>query len=72
MTKNSSNIIKSFLNDFPEIFHSPQKVNDYLQDYSKNIEEIIVKDFVNFGLKDDFAIYANGGFGRQELYPSSE
>ena len=72
MTKNSSNIIKSFLNDFPEIFHSPQKVNSYLQDYSKNIEEIIVKDFVNFGLKDDFAIYANGGFGRQELYPSSD
>ena len=35
MTKNSSNIIKSFLNDFPEIFHSPQKVNAYLQDYSR-------------------------------------
>ena len=72
MTKSSSNISEKFLNNFPEIFNSPQKVNAYLQDYSKNIEEIIVKDFVNFGLKDDFAIYANGGFGRQELYPSSD
>ena len=72
MTKNSSIISESFLNDFPEIFHSPQKVNAYLQDHSKNIEEIIVQDFLDLELKDDFAIYANGGFGRQELYPSSD
>ena len=72
MTDISSNISESFLNNFPEIFHSPQKVNDYLQKHSKNIEKLIIEDFINLGLENDFAIYANGGFGRQELYPSSD
>ena len=72
MTDISSNISESFLNNFPEIFHSPQKVNDYLKKHSKNIEKIIIEDFINLGLENDFAIYANGGFGRQELYPSSD
>ena len=72
MTKNSSITSENFLNNFPEIFHFPQKVNTYLQDHSKNIEEIIIEDFLDLELKDDFAIYANGGFGRQELFPSSD
>ena len=72
MTDISSNISESFLNNFPEIFHSPQKVNDYLQKHSKNIEKLIIEDFINLGLENDFAIYANGGFGRQEIYPSSD
>ena len=38
MTDISSKISESFLNNFPEIFHSPQKVNDYLQKHSKNID----------------------------------
>ena len=70
--KNSSNITESFFNNFPEIFHSPDKINAYLQENSNNIEKVIIDDFVGLGLENDFAIYANGGFGRQELYPSSD
>jgi len=69
---NSSNITESFFNNFPEIFHSPDKINAYLQENSNNIEKVIIDDFVGLGLENDFAIYANGGFGRQELYPSSD
>ncbi len=69
---NSSNITESFFNNFPEIFHSPEKINTYLQENSNNIEKVIIEDFVGLGLENDFAIYANGGFGRQELYPSSD
>ena len=69
---NSSNITESFFNNFPEIFHSPEKINAYLQENSNNIEKVIIDDFVGLGLENDFAIYANGGFGRQELYPSSD
>ena len=72
MTKSSSNISEKFLNNFPEIFNSPQKVNSYLIDHSQNVEKIIIEDFINLKLENDFAIYANGGFGRQELYPSSD
>jgi len=69
---NSSNITENFFNNFPEIFHSPEKINAYLQENSNNIEKVIIDDFVGLGLENDFAIYANGGFGRQELYPSSD
>jgi [protein-PII] uridylyltransferase len=69
---NSSNITEKFFNNFPEIFHSPDKINAYLQENSNNIEKVIIDDFVGLGLENDFAIYANGGFGRQELYPSSD
>jgi len=69
---NSSNITENFFNNFPEIFHSPDKINAYLQENSNNIEKVIIDDFVGLGLENDFAIYANGGFGRQELYPSSD
>ena len=69
---NSSNITENFFNNFPEIFHSPDKINAYLKENSNNIEKVIIDDFVGLGLENDFAIYANGGFGRQELYPSSD
>jgi [protein-PII] uridylyltransferase len=69
---NSSNISESFFIKFPEIFHSPEKINAYLQENSNKIEKVIIEDFVGLGLENDFAIYANGGFGRQELYPSSD
>jgi hypothetical protein len=51
MTKSSSNISEKFLNNFPEIFNSPQKVNSYLIDHSQNVEKIIIEDFINLKLE---------------------
>ena len=43
-----------------------------LKNHSKHIENIILKNFNDFNLEDDFSIYANGGFGREEMFPSSD
>ena len=61
-----------FIDHFPQVYKAPKKVNKYLLNKSNHIEEFILKAFKEFGLHKDYAIYANGGFGRQEIYPSSD
>ena len=58
MTKSSSNISEKFLNNFPEIFNSPQKVNSYLIDHSQNVEKIIITN-LNKLLSDIFISSSN-------------
>ena len=72
MSINKKNINKDFVEHFPEIYLSPNKINKYLKNNSKHIENIILKNFNDFNLEDDFSIYANGGFGREEMFPSSD
>jgi [protein-PII] uridylyltransferase len=72
MSRSIKNINKDFVLHFPEIYTSPSKVNKYLKNHSKEIENIILKHFNDFDLTDDYSIYANGGFGRQEMFPSSD
>jgi [protein-PII] uridylyltransferase len=72
MSRSIKNINKDFVLHFPEIYTSPNKVNKYLKNHSKQIENIILKHFNDFDLTDDYSIYANGGFGRQEMFPSSD
>ena len=61
-----------FIDHFPQVYKTPKKVNKYLLNKSNHIEEFILNAFKEFGLHKDYAIYANGGFGRQEIYPSSD
>ena len=61
-----------FIDHFPQVYKSPKKVNKYLLNKSNHIEGFILKAFKKFGLHKDYVIYANGGFGRQEIYPSSD
>ena len=72
MSISKKNINNDFIEHFPEIYLSPNKINKYLKNHSKHIENIILKNFNDFNLEDDFSIYANGGFGREEMFPSSD
>ena len=72
MSISKKNINKDFVEHFPEIYLSPNKINKYLKNHSKDVENIILKNFNDFNLEDDFSIYANGGFGREEMFPSSD
>ncbi len=72
MSINKKNINEDFVEHFPEIYLSPNKINKYLKNHSKHVENIILKNFNDFNLEDDFSIYANGGFGREEMFPSSD
>ena len=71
--KNQANAIdKKFVRNFPEIFNKPSLVNSYLEDYSSLIENSLKSKFCELKLNDKFAIYANGGFGRKEMFPNSD
>jgi len=65
-------IKKDFLNEFPQIYLKPSKINKYLKKHSNNIELDIKNKFKKLELDKNFAIYANGGFGRKEMFPSSD
>ena len=65
-------IKKDFLNEFPQIYQKPSKINKYLKKYSNKIEIDIKNKFKKLELDKNFAIYANGGFGRKEMFPSSD
>jgi len=61
-----------FIKDFQNIYKNPEKVNNFLEENSDNIENKIKKLFLNLNLHKNFSIYANGGFGRKEMFPSSD
>ncbi len=65
-------IKEDFLNEFPQIYQKPSKINKYLKKYSNKIEIDIKDKFKKLELDKNFAIYANGGFGRKEMFPSSD
>ena len=65
-------IKEDFLNEFPQIYQKPSKINKYLKKYSNKIEIDIKNKFKKLELDKNFAIYANGGFGRKEMFPSSD
>ena len=61
-----------FIKDFQNIYKNPEKVNNFLEENSDNIEKKIEKLFLQLNLHKNFSIYANGGFGRKEMFPSSD
>ena len=65
-------IKKDFINEFPQIYLKPSKINKYLKKHSNKIEIDIKNKFKKLELDKNFAIYANGGFGRKEMFPSSD
>ncbi len=68
----SISIQRNYIRKFHEIYSSPSKVNLYLKQNSDEIEKNIRKKFKELNLYEDFAIYANGGFGRKEMFPNSD
>mgnify|MGYP003311050362 FL=1 len=72
MKKEIITLNQDFINDFSEIYSKPAKVNKYLKKYSDRIEKNIKSKFIELSLDQDFAIYANGGFGRKEMFPISD
>ena len=72
MKEQISTINNDYINDFSNIYLDPSKVNKYLNNYSKIIEKDIKDNFIKLNLNKNFVIYANGGFGRKEMFPSSD
>ena len=72
MREKISTINNDYIDDFSNIYLDPSKVNKYLNNYSKIIEKDIKDNFIKLNLNKNFVIYANGGFGRKEMFPSSD
>ena len=72
MKEQIATINNDFINDFSNIYLDPSKVNKYLNNYSEIIEKDIKDNFIELNLNKNFVIYANGGFGRKEMFPSSD
>ena len=72
MLESIDNSYQHFIKDFQNIYKNPEKVNNFLEENSDNIEKKIEKLFLQLNLHKNFSIYANGGFGRKEMFPSSD
>ena len=67
-----SRINNEFYKNFPEIYLKPSKVNKFLKKYTNEVEKEIKNKFLKLKLGKNFVIYANGGFGRKEIFPISD
>ena len=65
MFERIDNSYQHFIEDFQNIYQNPEKINNFLNENSDNIEKKIENLFLRLGLDKNFCIYANGGFGRK-------
>jgi [protein-PII] uridylyltransferase len=72
MTEKKSIKSESFWSDFSRIYKNPSLIDKYLIDNSNSIEEIIIDSFKELNLDKNYSIYANGGFGKKEMFLSSD
>tara|TARA_A200000113_G_scaffold72124_1_gene63053 strand:+ start:7067 stop:9568 length:2502 start_codon:yes stop_codon:yes gene_type:complete len=72
MLERIDNSYQHFIEDFQNIYQNPEKINNFLNENSNNIEKKIENLFLRLDLDKNFCIYANGGFGRKEMFPTSD
>ena len=72
MKEKLESINKDFYNNISDIYLEPTKINKYLRKHSNVIENSIKRKFKDLNLHENFVIYANGGFGRKEMFPTSD
>ena len=72
MNEKISDLNTKFWDDFPSLYSKNKGTNSYLLKTSNEIEKIIIKMFKDYGLEKEYSIFAIGGFGKKEMFPSSD
>ena len=72
MKKDLENLDFKFWSWFPSGIKEPKKINYFLNQRSKLLDQELIKKFKDFGLQKDFSLFAIGGYGNREIFPSSD
>ena len=56
----------------PKGIKNPKKINNFLNQRSELLDQEIIKKFEGFDLQKDFSLFAIGGYGNREIFPSSD
>jgi [protein-PII] uridylyltransferase len=72
MNEKISDLNSKFWDDFSSLYKKNKGTNSYLYKTSNEIEKTITKMFKNYGLEEEYSIFAIGGFGKKEMFPSSD
>ena len=72
MINSLENINLDLKKSFHAVFKNPQLVQSFITKRSNTFDEIIKQEFCRRELETDFALVALGGYGRKELFPSSD
>ncbi|MDB4043195.1 nucleotidyltransferase domain-containing protein, partial [Gammaproteobacteria bacterium] len=72
MIDSLESINHNFRGSFDAVFKKPELIQSFLTKRSNKFDEIIKQEFLQRKLETDFAIVALGGYGRKELFPSSD
>ena len=72
MKQDLENLDLKFWSWLPKGIKNPKKINNFLNQRSELLDREIIKKFEGFDLQKDFSLFAIGGYGNREIFPSSD